>query len=830
MWREANVSDSPFSEYVLGVTSMNLIVCRRRLRVCLILAWALALSANLTGCGASQMGQNQGPSPVKHVTSVAISPQAPSIVLGNNLQLSATALFSDGSKIEVTGVATWKSAQPNVASINAAGVAISKATGATSISALYKSVSGSSTLTVAPPALVSIAVTPQSPSLTPNHSVQLSATGTFTDGTTQDLSNAVTWSSTATSVLTVSATGLSTARSPGAATVTASYGSISGSDALTVALPTLLSIAVAPQNPTLTINHSVQLSASGTFSDGTTQNLSSAVTWSSTPPNIISTSSTGLVTAKSPGAATVTASDGSITGTNSVTVAPPALLSIAVSPQNQTLTINHSVQLSASGTFSDGTTQDLSSAVTWSSTQPGIIIIGSTGLATAKAPGAATVIAMDGSINGSDTLTVAPPTLTSIALSPQNLTLTPEHSAQLKAVGNYSDGSTQDISASVAWSVSPSGIVAITNSGLAIGQAPGVSTITASSGTIAATDIVSVVTPTLTSISITPSGATIAPGENQQLAATGMYNDGSIRDLTSSVQWNSSDPTILSVSNQGMATPNALGSVTVSATSGSISGITQMKVSAIVSLTVVPASPVLVLRGSEPLTALVTFTDSSTQDITKSVSWSSSDPGIASVSNGVLFAWRVGSATISASFGSVVGYAMVAVKPVLAISYFSNANVSGFADATVRLNNPGITGTNLCAEIYVFDQDQQLSECCGCLVSPNGLRTLSVNTDLTGNPLTAVKSTTGVVKIVPAYVPSNSSCDPTAIAPKASLVAWSTHIQQQSASSFAVTETTFLLGPLGDAELGALQNQCSFAATLGSGQGLCSCGTESGVP
>jgi hypothetical protein len=167
---------------------------------------------------------------------------------------------------------------------------------------------------------------------------------------------------------------------------------------------------------------------------------------------------------------------------------------------------------------------------------------------------------------------------------------------------------------------------------------------------------------------------------------------------------------------------------------------------------------------------------------------------------------------------------------VLAVSYFSNAHTSGVADATVRLTNPGVTGGNLCAEIYVFDQSQQLSECCGCLLSPDGLRTLSVNGDVTGNPLTGVKSKTGVVKIVSADAFVNRSCDPTTIAPKASLAAWSTNIQKQNASTFTITETTFQLGPLGDDELAALQQQCSFSSTLGSGQGVCSCGTASGIP
>jgi hypothetical protein len=405
------------------------------------------------------------------------------------------------------------------------------------------------------------------------------------------------------------------------------------------------------------------------------------------------------------------------------------------------------------------------------------------------------------------------------------------HSAQLKAVGTYSDATTQDISASVTWSASPGGIVAVSHSGLATGKAIGAATITAVLNTVSAMDTVAVVAPTLNSISITPSEASIPLGENQQLFATGTYNDGSTQDLTSSVLWASSDPTILSLSGLGMATADALGMVTVTATSGTISATNQLQVSPpiVVSFTVTPASSLLALGAREQLSALAKFSDGTTQDMTTSVSWSSADPAIANVSNqGFLLAEQVGDTTISVSSDSVGGSASVTVKPVLAVSYFSNAHTSGVADATVRVTNPGVTGGNLCAEIYVFDQDQQLSECCGCLVSPDGLRTLSVNTDLTGNPLTGAKLTTGVVKIVPADAPTNPSCDPTAIAPKASLVAWSTNIQKQSASSFAITETPFQLGPLGDDELAALQNQCSFSSTLGSGQGVCSCGTVAG--
>jgi hypothetical protein len=725
---------------------MNLVRCYQRpWTYFVLLAMTVGLIADLTGCAATQMAQNQISAPAKHLLSVAITPQSPAIALGLNLQFSATALFSDGSQTDVTSTATWTSAQPNVASIKTGGMAISRTVGTTSITAAYQSMSASANLAVAPAALVSIVVTPQTPSLSPNHSVQLTATGTFTDGTTQNLSGAVTWSSTAASILTISATGLVTANSPGAATVSASEGSITGSDALAVALPALVSIAVTPQAPSLTPNHSVQLIATGTFADGTTQNLSGVVTWSSTPTSILSVSATGLATANSAGAATVTASEGSITG--------------------------------------------------------------------------------------SDALAVALPTLVSIAVSPPSLTLTPAHSAQLKAVGTYNDSSTQDISASVTWSASPSGIVSVSSNGAATGKALGAATISATLNTVSGMDTVAVVAPTLNSISISPSGASIPLGLNQQLSALGTYSDGSTQDLTNSVQWASSSPTIVSFSGSGMATADALGTAMVAATSGTISATSQLQVipPIVVSFTVAPPSSLLALGAREQLTALATFSDGTTQDMTTSVSWSSENPAIANISNqGLLEADQVGDTVVSVSSDSVTGSANVSVKPVLAVSYFSNAHTSGFADATVRLTDPDATSGSLCAEIYVFDRDQQLSECCGCLVSPDGLRTLSVNTDLTGNPLTGAKSRTGVVKIVSADASANPSCDPTAITPKASLVAWSTNIQKQSASAFVVTETTFQLGPLGDDELAGLKSQCSFSSTLGSGQGVCSCG--SGAP
>ena len=158
----------------------------------------------------------------------------------------------------------------------------------------------------------------------------------------------------------------------------------------------------------------------------------------------------------------------------------------------------------------------------------------------------------------------------------------------------------------------------------------------------------------------------------------------------------------------------------------------------------------------------------------------------------------------------------------LKVDYFSNANTAGAPDGTLRITNPGTAGGSLCAAIYVFDSSQELSECCSCFVSPDGLRTLSVNTDVTGNPLTGVTLNTGVVKIVSTPTKGGLCPLPTSLTPTAGIRAWATHIQN---SSFAQTETASQDATLSSAEQSRLQGECFGIQIDGSGKGICSCGS-----
>ena len=171
-----------------------------------------------------------------------------------------------------------------------------------------------------------------------------------------------------------------------------------------------------------------------------------------------------------------------------------------------------------------------------------------------------------------------------------------------------------------------------------------------------------------------------------------------------------------------------------------------------------------------------------------------------------------------------LGTGVASAQDVFRVNYFSN-NIAAAPDATIRIDNPGLTYGNLCAMIYVFDNDQQLTECCGCVETHNGLRTLSVRNNLTSNPLTGIRSANGVIKVVSATV-NDSPCDPTSnVSPKANLREWGTHIQNPVGGAFPITETEFSDSTLGATELANLQAQCAFLNILGSGHGICSCGT-----
>jgi trimeric autotransporter adhesin len=169
--------------------------------------------------------------------------------------------------------------------------------------------------------LVSIAVSPISPSIAVGATQQFTATGTFTGGGTQNLTSSVTWSSSATGVATIDSAGLATGVSPGSATILASSKPFGGETTLSVEVTrVLVSIVVSPQEASMATGATLQFAATGTYNDGTVGNVTNSVTWTSSETNIATISTGGLATGVSSGGTTITAASGSISGTASLSV------------------------------------------------------------------------------------------------------------------------------------------------------------------------------------------------------------------------------------------------------------------------------------------------------------------------------------------------------------------------------------------------------------------------------------------------------------------------------------------------------------------------------
>ena len=773
---------------------------------------------SLLGCGTGS-GEAK-------LVSIAITPANQSIAKGTTLQLAATGTYAD-KKTKVLDEVTWESGQPGIAAIDTTGVATAASEGVARISATFEGVTGATSISIGKPALQSISVTPNPSSLPIGESEQLTATGTYSDGSVQDVTHTVVWTSSA-STVTVALQGVATGAAMGAATISAAQFEIKGTATVTVGQPALLSIAVAPNQSSLPLGESAQLSATGTFSDGTTQDLTQSATWTSSSPTVASLNGPGAVAAAGIGSAQLSAAYQGVTGNASVTVSQPALLSIAVSPNPSSLPLGESEQLQAVGNFSDGSVQNLTQSATWTSTAPTIASVTATGSVTGKVVGAAQLSAAYQGITGVASVTVAQPALLSIAVSPNPSSLPLGETQPLQATGTYSDGSTQNLTQTATWSSSPPTIASVNTQGVVSGLAIGAAQLSAVYQGVTGSATVNVGKPVLLSITISPNQASLPVDESKQLQANGNFSDGSIQNLTQSVTWASSAPTIATVNATGTVAAVKIGTATISATSASITGSASVNVTpaAIVALNIVPATVSMVLESGRQLQAIGTLSDGTTQNMTSSVTWSSIQPAIASVtSGGFVTANSIGSTTIMAVGGGFTASAGVTVNPMLLVTYFNLANsVQSGIDGTLQIVHPGVTLGDMCAMVYVFDSKQELNECCGCKISESGMRSLSLINDLTSNTLTGKKPVAGTIEVVPSDVGQNGLCNAGTISPESALAAWDTNVQA-SQGTYTVTETTLSQTSLSSAEAAVLATECSMMQQLGSGQGICSCGT-----
>ena len=506
---------------------------------------------------------------------------------------------------------------------------------------------------------------PTTATLAPGGSVSLTATGTYSDGSTQNLTPSVNWLSSNSSDVSVSSAGVATGLTGGSATISASTGGFTAGTTITVSIAaaTLEAIQVSPANSTLPVNTTQQFSALGSYSDGSSRDITAQVSWNSSTIADATVSASGLVTGVAAGSATITATLNSVSGSTSVTVNAPTITAISVAPDNLTLPIGVSEQYTASAIYSDGSIQDLVAGVTWSSSNPTVASIDGNGLANTLSGGTSTITATFGAFTDSSTITIVPASLLSITVTPATVSMAAGTQQQFTATGIFSDGSTQVLT-SATWS-SSSASVTVDANGLGQAVAAGSSTITVTSGTVSGTASVTVTGATLVSLTIAPLNSSMPEGATKQFTATGTFSDTSTQDMTATALWSSTDASVATIDNTGLASSVVDGTTTITASVGPISASTNLTVSVVdlVSITILPANPTVETHTSVKFTAIGNYSDGSTAPLTN-VSWRSSKNNLANMhgGSGILRAKKAGKLTVTASASGITGTTSVTIS------------------------------------------------------------------------------------------------------------------------------------------------------------------------
>lgn len=584
---------------------------------------------------------------------------------------SATGTYSDGSSKDVRSSVTWTTSAPKVATVDASGLLTAVGSGNTTITASLNGVSATTQVTVVPQ-LLSIAITPGNPNVplatapAPATTQQLVATGTYNDGSSQNLTLQVAWSSSNPAVASASAGGRVTALTSGASNIQASLGSVSASTRFNV-VAQLVSIAVAPGNTAIALATPPaapavqQFTATGNYNDGSSANLTNQVTWTSTNASVATVTPAGVVTANANGSTSIQASIASITGGTPLTV-NHQLVSVAVTGPLSTMAPRTEENFTATATFNDNAT-----GMTWASSSSLQASVSAAGLATGLTASSTPVeitATLGASAPANASLTVTNADATSISLAPASASLLDGQALTYSAEAVFNDGTMQNITSVAGWSTNNTTVA--TNSGSTV-TAAGVGSVNVKatfggvSGTTPLTCKSS--TATIAAIAISPNPAQInaqSPANTQSLRVSATYSDGTTRILSTGVTYSSSDSTIVSVNSLGTATGVAAGTATVTATVGSFTATANLTISSspLRALTVMPSSAQIASGTGTFFAAIGTFEDGSTQTLTRQVHWTSSDPSVATVSNGsnsgFALSLAAGTTSIGAAYNSVV--------------------------------------------------------------------------------------------------------------------------------------------------------------------------------
>jgi hypothetical protein len=620
----------------------------KKLAIVLSVGFVLAAAcgrSNIEGQDYAPLGDAgaafDGNVPFAELEKLEVVPAVLSLAPGETHALTVQGTFGDGSVRNLTSPAdktTYSSSDPKAATVTAEGVVSGvKAGGSATITAANSGKNATCKVTVTDEELVSIAVDPASLFLARNGSAQLAITGWYDSGRSVDLtpaSSGTVYESTATGVATVDADGFVQAKGEGDAIISAANSGLRGNCTVEVKGERLISISISPAMLELSGGETGQFAVTGTYSDGSQGDLTNSVmgtVYESDNPAIALVGPNGQVSARQEGHTTVTARNAGLSDSAIVNVTPGRYLQyIQAVPHNLLMSPGQSRSLSVTGYYSDGSQADLTGSAAGTTYQvPSFVSTDGEGTITAISDGEGIITVANGAF--SDVVNVKVTSdivLTGLSITPSPVFVSLGGMTQVTVMGQYSNGSSADLTAASAgtkYSIDDSRIASAGSSGEIYGVGEGKTSLSVSnSGKSAKAEVVvSGGEVILMYLAISPATVTLEVGGTANLTVTGYYSDGSTANLTSAgagTSYSTDDKSVAWADSDGRVYAAGPGSTAVRARNSGLEAKASVYVKGgevyLVGLDVSPSELVLQVGQTGYVKVVGRYSDGSTHDLT----------------------------------------------------------------------------------------------------------------------------------------------------------------------------------------------------------------------
>jgi hypothetical protein len=576
---------------------------------------------------------------------IRIDPEPDNMIEGTNYQSNLWVIKTDGLSYLINEDVLWLSSDETLAEISSEGLLALLNSGDVYIEATFGDINIQRLVSIQAKEISEIAIELSPAQVALGYQSNAIVTVIYNNGSSENLTTSATLSSGDSSVATINEDGVVSSLAVGVTVLNAEFSGFTSSVNFEVTDAVITQLLFNIVQNSMPVGMTPLYVVKQQFSDGSLIDITlehQIYTLSSEDLNFASIDNY-VITTVSPGSVDLTVTAGNLQTSTLLTISEAVVTDIALSTNTLSLALGLSGEVSTTATLSSGS--QISIDPVYSSSDQTVLIVNQTGLITASGIGQAIVTAQYNNIQDTITIDVNPAALASLNVSFEILTLPIGRKTQANATGNFTDGTSSNITQDVSWSSSTPNLLSVSNTvkgevTAIIGSSIDVSSpvtvlVTASLNGIENNAGLDVVSAVVDALSVDAGSSLASLGNQLELTATATYSNLEDIDVSNDAIWLSSDETVATVSSNGLLSTIAEGVISVSATfDGYVQSFEVTVGPATLDSVTISTTSLSIYKGRvKQLNAIGTMSDGSEITVTKLGFWSVDNSNLATVSN-----------------------------------------------------------------------------------------------------------------------------------------------------------------------------------------------------